>query len=694
MNNGRRTGLEQQKRLVAVMIGAIVLFCAAFGSFFYDMIVKGPERRVMAENQWVRSTTVDASRGTIYDRNGVTLAVSAGAHTVIARPNQIEDKASVALQLAPILQMDYEDVLKAISRDKAEVYVKRMVPDEVADEIRALKIKGISFTEESERYYPLEHLASQIVGFMGTDQGLSGIEYYYESYLSGDAGKIIAETDTRGNSLPFGIERYYAADEGLDLTLTVDTTIQSIVDNGLKKAIEENGCTVARAVAMDPRTGAVLAMSTLPNYDPNNYSQYDSKNWANGIVSTNYEPGSTFKTFIMAAALEENLLSEDTTFYDSGSILVSNAKINCWKKGGHGLIDLYGALENSCNPAFVQIGSTLGTKLMYSYLEAFGFGQKTGIDLPGEESGIMTPIEKVGPVEQATISFGQGISATMLQVASAFSAVINGGYLLEPYVVDHMTDANGETVYQAQRTVVRQVISEETSELMRDMLLSVVENGTGSRAAVEGYSIGGKTGTSQKYVEGKYDSSFIGFATVEDTRVVLLVVLDEPRENAYTGGVIVAPVFSSMMSEILAYLELEQADPVEVEKNELVAVPDVRGQKRAEGKALLESYGFKVELYGTGTQIVGQSPAAGLELAAGSTVVLYVGEGNSAGKVAVPDLTGCTVKNAGEWLEALGLKMSVEGSGYCVDQAPQPGTQADRGASIRVIFSQEGSAKS
>ncbi len=688
---GNEPTVSTKKRIKIILFAAILCLLALVGRLGYLQIIAASDLREKAEAQWVRSIPVESKRGTIYDRKMKELAVSASVETVIARPKEITDPEKVALQLAPILDMTEEKILETITKNKSEVYVKRRVEKETADQIRELELKGIHFTEETKRYYPHNTLASQLLGFVGTDQAWSGIELQYDKYLTGYAGKIVRETDTRGKALPFSEETYYEPQEGLNAVLTVDSMMQHILENGITRAMEEHNTTSCTAIAMNPKTGEILAVGSKPDYDPNDYASYDEKYWKNKAISDIYEPGSTFKSIVMATAVEEHAAEKTTSFYDPGYTVVAKQKISCWKSGGHGTQNLEEILQNSCNPGFVALGNMIGKETLNQYIRAFGFGQKTGVDFPGEASGMLYSDSQLGPVEFATQCFGQGISCTPLQMINAFCAVINGGNLMQPYLVKELVDDDGNVVRSTEPKVVRQVISEETSATMRDMLFKVVDKGTGSRAKIEGYKVGGKTGTSEKYRDGKYVASFIGFAPVDNPQIALLVILDEPKEYSYTGGVVAGPVFQAIMSEMLNYLQMGPSEGGSANIAEIQDVPDVTGLSMEEAVAILQNKGFKTELEGEGNFVINQSPKPTVELQTGSKVTLYLGTETSDGEatVSVPNVKGKTIKEAGEWLESIGLKIEISGSGKAVSQEPEAGAKVAVGTTVKVIFASE-----
>ncbi|KXG78486.1 Stage V sporulation protein D [Fervidicola ferrireducens] len=684
-----------KKRLVFLLLICFALNIALMGRVFYIQFVRGDELRSKAKEQWTRDSPVEPKRGTIYDRNMNPLAISASVKSVMASPPDIEDVEKTASLLSPALNIDKEVLIKTLEeakkKKKGSIFIKRKITDEEAEAVRKLNLKGIYFTEESKRFYPEKNLASHVLGFTGIDsQGLEGVELIYDKYLRGIPGRIISEKDALSRELPFGLEKYIPPEEGLNLVLTIDKVIQHIAERELEKALAENNAKKGTIIVMDPNTGEILALANKPDYDPNNYKNYPSSIWRNSAVSDVYEPGSTFKIVTAAAALEEGVVSPDDKFYDPGYVVVSGVRIKCWRAGGHGSQTFAQVVQNSCNPGFVEVASRLGKEKFIKYIKGFGFGETTGIDLPGEARGIFNP-DKVGPVELATISFGQGISVTPIQLITAVAAVANDGKMTAPHVTKALVDKEGNVVQEFKPRVIRQVISEDTARELKSLLESVVENGTGGRAKIEGYKVAGKTGTAEKYADGKYVASFVGFAPADDPQFVVLVIIDEPSTGIYYGGQIAAPIFQKVMADILKYKgvkpQLSDSEP-----KEAVKVPDVRNLYVEDARQVLMKHKLSVRVEGQGLVVYEQVPAPDSEVPVGSTVLLKVSDAKTDKNPAtVPDLTGRTMREASEILNAVGLKIDIKGSGFAVRQNPPPGAEVEIGTVVQVFFEPPGS---
>ncbi len=551
-----------RRRLYVVLYLAVVLMAALVFRLGWIQLVMAEELQLKAWEQWNRSIPARSSRGDILDRNGHLLAGSAAAQTIVAMPPQVGDPVFTSRALAPVLEMTEERIMELITQERAAVYLKRRVEEDVAGEVRLLNLPGISFTEEPRRYYPNVHLFSQLLGFVGTDQGWAGLEVYYEEDLAGRDGRIMFPTDNRGREIP-GARRLVPPREGKDLYLTVDETIQFFLERELLRAMLQYDAERVMGLAVNPQTGELLAAASKPDFDPNHYNDYEDESWRLLPVTDTFEPGSTFKLITLSAALEEGLFQEKDLFSCTGSREVADHTVRCWTsaRGGHGTITYAESIYHSCNPAFVELGERLGVAKLFAYIRAFGFGSRTGLDYPAEGRGQIFSREEVGPVELATSSFGQGVSVTPLQQVMAVSAIANGGHLLRPYLVKKIVDREGNTVFAQEPEVIRQVISETTAERVTGLMEGSVLEGTGLPAGIEGYRVAGKTGTAQKafaggYLQDKYVLSFIGFAPVEDPRVVLYVAIDGARTGPQLGSLVSAPLFQTIMKDVLSYLEI------------------------------------------------------------------------------------------------------------------------------------------
>lgn len=606
---------------------------------FYIQVFDYQKLSTLAESLWSRELPIGADRGEIYDRNGKVLATNITTTSLVLIPNQIQNKEEVAEKLSEILNSDYEDMLAHVSKKTS---IERVHPEgrqlsyDVASKIDELGYDGVYLVKESKRYYPYGSVLSHVLGYVGIDnQGLSGLELTYDDYLTGKNGAIKYFSDGKGNRLELS-EVYEEPQDGIDLQLTIDLDIQLAAERELDNIMSKYTPEHALILAMDPDTGEVLAMASRPNFDPNNYQDYTTETINQNLpIWMTYEPGSTFKIMTLATSLEEQTVNlfEDT-YYDDGSVNVDGATIHCWKSGGHGAQTFLEVVENSCNPGFVELGQRLGTNTLMSYINNFGFGAKTGIDLNGESNGILFNIDKMGPVELATTSFGQGISVTPIQQVTAVSAAINGGTLYEPYLVKEMLEPETKSVIYTKEPVMRRkVISEETSKLVRYALESVVANGSGRSAYIENYRVGGKTGTAQKvqngvYMDGNYILSFIGFMPADDPKIVVYVAIDHPQGVTQYGGVVAAPIAKSVLETAISVLDIEpSSEGMEKEYNwvdtKYVKLPEVTGLTVEEAKKTLK--GFSIEYSGEGENIVYQSPSANTYIKEGGTVKLMLG---------------------------------------------------------------------
>ena len=606
---------------------------------FYIQVFDYQKLSTLAESLWSRELPIGADRGEIYDRNGKVLATNITTTSLVLIPNQIQNKEEVAEKLSEILNSDYEDMLAHVSKKTS---IERVHPEgrqlsyDIASKIDELGYDGVYLVKESKRYYPYGSVLSHVLGYVGIDnQGLSGLELTYDDYLTGKNGAIKYFSDGKGNRLELS-EVYEEPQDGIDLQLTIDLDIQLAAERELDNIMSKYTPEHALILAMDPDTGEVLAMASRPNFDPNNYQDYTTETINQNLpIWMTYEPGSTFKIMTLATSLEEQTVNlfEDT-YYDDGSVNVDGATIHCWKSGGHGAQTFLEVVENSCNPGFVELGQRLGTNTLMSYINNFGFGAKTGIDLNGESNGILFNIDKMGPVELATTAFGQGISVTPIQQVTAVSAAINGGTLYEPFLVKEMLEPETKSVIYTKEPVMRRkVISEETSKLVRYALESVVANGSGRSAYIENYRVGGKTGTAQKvqngvYMDGNYILSFIGFMPADDPEIVVYVAIDHPQGVTQYGGVVAAPIAKSVLETAISVLDIEpSSEGMEKEYNWLdtkyVKLPEVTGLTVEEAKKALK--GFSIEYSGEGENIVYQSPSANTYIKEGGTVKLMLG---------------------------------------------------------------------
>ncbi|MCF6410466.1 stage V sporulation protein D [Pseudalkalibacillus salsuginis] len=640
----RVSNVTVRRRLVFVFVAGLLFLVVIMGRLGYVQFVKGEWLTGLALDSWSRNVPFEPKRGEILDRNGVAIAKNISAPTVYVVPKQVRDPAATAQKLAAALDINETEVYKTITKRESIVNIYpggRKISNQKANEIRGFDLPGVFIAEDSKRHYPFGNYLSHVLGFVGIDnQGLTGLELQYDDYLSGEKGHVSFYTDVRGNRMPSLSDEYEPPKDGLDLKLTIDSKVQSIIERELDIAEATYNPDGVVAIAMDPKTGEILGMSSRPDYNPSNYREVPQEIYnRNKPVWSTYEPGSTFKIITLAAALEENKVDlKRDTIHDPGSIEVAGRKLRCWKRGGHGSETFLEVVQNSCNPGFVVLGQRLGKEKLFSYINDFGFGEKTGIDLQGESKGILFNLEQVGPLELATTAFGQGVSVTPIQQVSAVAAAVNGGYLYTPYVAKEWLDpSTGETVSKNSPNMKRQVISPETSKEVRETLETVVAQGTGKGAFVDGYRVGGKTGTAQKAVNGQYlkDNhivSFIGFAPADDPQIVVYVAVDNPKGTVQFGGIVAAPIVGNIIEDSLPAMGVpKRKDQVEKEltwlDQPLIQIPDLKGKTRQDiHKAFYE---LKIETVGTGDTVIDQAPAPGVKMTVGSTIRLYMGDKTS-----------------------------------------------------------------
>lgn len=629
--------INKRIKIMLLLFGFILLMVVF--KVFYVQVFDYKKLSNLASDLWSRNLPIEASRGKILDRNGIVLADNVTTTSLVLVPNQIKNKREVTKELAKILNVSYNEMKKHVFKNTSIERVHplgRRLSYEVADKIEALKFDGVYLLKEAKRYYPYKTLLAHVLGYVGIDnQGLSGLELQYDKYLTGEAGAIKYFSDAKGNKLTLS-DVYVKPQDGMDLQLTIDINIQKSVERELDNVVNMMNPDMALAVVMNPKTGEVLAMSSRPTFDPNNYKNYSSEVLSRNLpIWASYEPGSTQKIITTAASIEEKVIDiYNEHFFDSGGVTVDGARIRCWKAGGHGDQTFLQVLQNSCNPGFVLMGERLGKEKLFSYLDLFGFGQKTGIDLNGEGKGIIFPLSRVGNVELATTAFGQGISVTPIQQITAISAVLNGGNLLKPYVLASVLEPEtGNVMYQNKKTVVRKTISKETSKTMRYALETVVALGGGKAAYIDGYRIGGKTGTAQKvkdgaYLVNNYIMSFVGIVPSNDPEAVLYIAIDNPKNTALLSSYTTTPIARRILLDIIDALDIKKQEGG-VEKDwqwddkVYYEVPNVIGKDKKEAKEILEH--FKVEYSKTGSKVISQSPKAGERLEDGGTITLLLG---------------------------------------------------------------------
>ncbi|MEB3100635.1 stage V sporulation protein D [Ferviditalea candida] len=637
----RASNTTVRRRLFLILIGGTLIFAALILRLGYVQLWMGPDLAQKAEDSWRRNIPFAGKRGEILDRNGVELAYNISSPTVMVIPAQVSDPRMTANRLAGALNMSEQNVYAMVTRKQLIVRIQpggRKITQEKARQIREMNLPGVVVAEDNKRYYPFGNLAAHVLGFTGIDnQGLTGVELTYDKLLQGIPGSISFLADAKGRQMPNSSDNYVPPKDGLNLQLTIDKQIQSIMERELDQAMVQFQPNHVLGIAMDPNTGEILAMAGRPTFDPGHYAEYPSEVYNRDLpIWMTYEPGSTFKIITLAAALEEkkvDLLHDH--YYDSGAIEVAGSTLHCWKRGGHGSETFLDVVENSCNPGFVVLGQRLGKEKLFDYIRSFGFGQKTGIDLRGEENGILFKPSRVGPVELATTAFGQGVSVTPIQQITAVSAAINGGYLYRPHVAKAWVQPEtGEVIETILPQMERQVISEKTSEQVRFALESVVAKGTGRNAFIDGYRVGGKTGTAQKVVNGRYSPnehivSFIGFAPADHPKLVVYVAVDNPQGIQF-GGLIAAPIVKNIMGDALRYMGVEpRKDQINRDYKygdiPLVEVPDLTGMTVSDIYEDMNS-NFQLAKSGSGNIVVSQMPKPGVKVERGSTIRIFLAD--------------------------------------------------------------------
>ncbi|KGX83758.1 stage V sporulation protein D [Pontibacillus marinus] len=636
----RVSNVTLRKRLVTVFLLAMAVFIIIDIRLGYVQFIIGDGIMKKARESWSRDIPFQPERGEIVDRNGEILAENVTAPSVMLAPRQIKNPQLVAEKLSEVLGISVEKAYKHATKNANIEKIQpegRKLTEEQAETLSQLNLDGVYIAKDSKRHYPKGEYLSHVLGFSGIDnQGLMGLELYYDDYLKGEEGYLSFFADAKGRKMPKLADVYQPPKDGYNLKLTIDDRVQTIIERELDNAQAKYNPDGALAIAMDPDTGEILAMSSRPTFHPENYQHVDQEVYNRNLpVWSTYEPGSTFKIITLAATLEEGLVDlYDDHFHDSGSIKVDGATLHCWKRGGHGSQSYLEVVQNSCNPGFVTMGERLGKEKLFTYIRDFGFGQKTGIDLQGEGKGILFKESQVGPVELATTAFGQGVSVTPIQQVTAVAAAVNGGYLYQPYIAKEWIDpASGEVVEKSEPQMKERVISAETSKKIREALESVVAKGTGRGAYVEGYRVGGKTGTAQKVGEdGRYMSnnhivSFIGFAPADDPELVVYIAIDNPKNTVQFGGVVAAPIVGNMMGDSLRAIGVEKrTDGLEkdIQWPDLprVEVPDLIGLEKKDLTKYLVN--LSIETSGEGKYIVDQAPKAGIKVEQGSKIRLFL----------------------------------------------------------------------
>lgn len=725
----------RQRTAVLIILILVIGFGAAIARLGYLTVVQGSSLQEDAVGQQLKDTTIPAKRGTIYDANGKVLAESASVWQVVMAPIYFktdEQRKAAAEGLSEILGLDYDNVYEKTTQESYYVVVKRKIEVEARDKVLELIDtlseeydcgNVIQLLDDYKRYYPQNDLASCVIGFTGSDeQGLEGVEYQYDSYLSGTPGRIITAKNARGTDMPFQYEQNVEAEDGNSIYLTIDETVQSICEKYMKQGIADNNVlNRGVCIAMDVNTGAILAMVTVDGYDLNDpytlpketqkkinalsekkQAQAESEAlaamWRNKAITDTYMPGSVFKMCTASMALEEGKVNDSSTFVCTGSIVVGGETIHCSHLEGHGTQNFVQATSNSCNPAFIQIGQLLGINKFCQYYQGFGFSEKTGIDLPGEADDSFWKEGTMTDVDLAVASFGQNFSITPIQMITACSAVANGGYVLQPYVVSKITDSNGNVIKNVEKKVKRQVVSKAISDKMNEILAYNTETSGASQGYVAGYKVAGKTGTSEKKgvkvissFDEDYIASFCGYAPADDPQIAMLVFFDTPSGGAYYGSQVAAPVFINIMSEVLPYLEIK----TEYTESELeyidVSAGDYTGMTVSEAESAAQTDGFTTTVKGNGEKVIAQIPAVSSKIPSGGNVVLYTDDTSRSETVTVPNLVGYSAAEVNNVASAYGLNVSFSGASdtgvVSTSQDVTEGTSVSPGTVITVSFS-------
>lgn len=720
------------KRSMVLIILLVLLFSLSVSSLVRIQIVDGEEYKQNAELQQLSDKTLSANRGKIMDANNIVLAESATAWKIYVDPSEVSQdsvREKIAEDLSEMLSLDYDSVYEKLSKNTGYEVLKRKVDSATRESIASYisendynKIIGID--EDAKRYYPYNQFASKIIGFTGDDdQGLSGLEKTYDDLLTGVPGRIVTATDAKQREMPVPFETTIEAQQGKSLVLTIDQVIQYYLEKNLEQAYKDNNAISATGIVMRTKTGEILAMSTKPDYDPNNpfnllndetnsileniededersskLSSALNEQWKNNAISDTYEPGSVFKMITAAAAIEEGVVDENTMFTCNGYVNVAGWRINCHNRSGHGTETFAEGLKNSCNPVFINVAQEMGVETFYEYVEAFGLTEKTGIDLIGESSSVFHNKDTMGISELSSSSFGQTFQVTPIQMITAVNAIANGGKLVQPYIVKEVQDKDGNVISSTETSVKRQVISENTASRIATMLEDVVATGTGKNAYVPGYRVAGKTGTSEKVgnrnEDGskKYIASFCAFAPADDPEVVVLILIDEPRGGSYSGGTIVGPIVGDILESTLQYLNIEPRYTEEELQDMDVYAPNVVSQTVEQATAAIEEKGLSVRVIGSGETVVSQNPESSQPIPKDGTVILYTEEGRET--AVVPDVTGMTISQANRTLLNAGLNIKISGNttgdaeAIAYSQSIGEGREVELGTVVTVNFKQ------
>lgn len=715
-----------QKRLTLVVWTIVVVFFILILRLSYIMIVKRDEYSSRAEEQWTSEVSIDARRGRILDRNGVELAVSANVYRVDFDLNSVRQylknnsltNADIAGKIADAVGMEENKVMEKLETKLASganagsATLIRRIEKEFADKVNNLNIDGVIVSPDTKRYYPKGEFLAHVLGSTNVDgQGLTGVELQYNEYLSGVPGVRISEIERNEENLSYTISNFTEPIDGKDVTLTTDSKIQAIAEKVAEKGLVDNQAKRVSIMVMNPNNGEILAMVNKPDFDPNNafdgFEDFSGetdgeklqKMWRNSLVNDTFEPGSIFKVVTMVTALEEGIASESDTFECGGSLQVGSHTIKCWKTSGHGSQILPQILQNSCNVGFMKLGEKIGKETLNEYIKKLGFGKTTGIDLPGEASGIVKKTESITESDLATISFGQTNTVTAIQYMQAFNALANGGSLIQPHIlkeVSHYDNTGAKIIDETFEPVIsKNVLSAESTATLRDYLERTVNEGGSNKSYIEGYHIGGKTGTAQKvnsvtggYESGKYISSMAAMAPIDSPEITAFISIDEPSNGAYYAGVVTAPLMKILLTDIFNYMDSEFSEDYNVVARDIL-IPEIRGKSIEEAKKILKDVNLEYNIEGSGESVTNTQPYPGYTVKEGTKITIYTGDAVDNNKVSMPDLTGFSVTSAEDVLDNLGIKYILEGDGFVIDQSIPAGEVITTGSNVRLTLSDD-----
>ena len=715
-----------QKRLTLVVWTIVVVFFILILRLSYIMIVKRDEYSSRAEEQWTSEVSIDARRGRILDRNGVELAVSANVYRVDFDLNSVRQylknnsltNADIAGKIADAVGMEENKVMEKLETKLASganagsATLIRRIEKESADKVNNLNIDGVIVSPDTKRYYPKGEFLAHVLGSTNVDgQGLTGVELQYNEYLSGVPGVRISEIERNEENLSYTISNFTEPIDGKDVTLTTDSKIQAIAEKVAEKGLVDNQAKRLSIMVMNPNNGEILAMVNKPDFDPNNafdgFEDFSGetdgeklqKMWRNSLVNDTFEPGSIFKVVTMVTALEEGIASESDTFECGGSLQVGSHTIKCWKTSGHGSQILPQILQNSCNVGFMKLGEKIGKETLNEYIKKLGFGKTTGIDLPGEAAGIVKKTESITESDLATISFGQTNTVTAIQYMQAFNALANGGSLIQPHIlkeVSHYDNTGTKIVDETFEPVIsKNVLSAESTATLRDYLERTVNEGGSNKSYIEGYHIGGKTGTAQKvnsvtggYESGKYISSMAAMAPIDSPEITAFISIDEPSNGAYYAGVVTAPLMKILLTDIFNYMDSEFSEDYNAVARDIL-IPEIRGKSIEEAKKILKDVNLEYNIEGSGESVTNTQPYPGYTVKEGTKITIYTGDAVDNNKVSMPDLTGFSVTSAEDVLDNLGIKYILEGDGFVIDQSIPAGEVITTGSNVRLTLSDD-----